>query len=486
MGIIAKQSIYNVFSIGIAFVIGALNMVYLYPTYPGKEFQGLVIAVLANSNLIQPFLSFGVQHTLIKYFSDADSKVERDRLLWFVLLFPILILLIIAPLYSQFNHAILEFLSGNSETVGRFPFMILAVAISTAYFEVFFSWLRVHLHSVFGNFLKEVYPRLLTLILLLCYVFSWIDKDSFINYLILGYYLRLFVIAAYSFYIYVPSFEFRLPSNVKPMMRYSALIFLSGAAASFILDIDKSMIYAITSQENVAFYAVALYIAAVVEAPGRAMFQITSPLVATALNQNDLPRLESLLKKSSANLMVVCGLAFLVINLNLVDFYQLINQDGYASAIGVVVIVSLGKFFSMSMGCLNNIISNSQYYSYVFWFSISSAILAVLLNYYFINVYGIIGAALATFMVIVFINICKIILIYKVFKIHPYNKKSWSIVLSLFLIYGVIYLIPTMINPILSIIIRSILIISLFAIPFYRFRWSEEIENQLKRIKALF
>ncbi|MDC0387082.1 lipopolysaccharide biosynthesis protein, partial [Flavobacteriaceae bacterium] len=77
MGIIAKQSIYNVFSIGIAFVIGALNMVYLYPTYPGKEFQGLVIAVLANSNLIQPFLSFGVQHTLIKYFSDADSKVER-------------------------------------------------------------------------------------------------------------------------------------------------------------------------------------------------------------------------------------------------------------------------------------------------------------------------------------------------------------------------------------------------------------------------
>jgi len=77
-------------------------------------------------------------------------------------------------------------------------------------------------------------------------------------------------------------------------------------------------------------------------------------------------------------------------------------------------------------------------------------------------------------------------LIYKVFKIHPYNKKSWSIVLSLFLIYGVIYLIPTMINPILSIIIRSILIISLFAIPFYRFRWSEEIENQLKRLKALF
>ena len=30
----------------------------------------------------------------------------------------------------------------------------------------------------------------------------------------------------------------------------------------------------------------------------------------------------------------------------------------------------------MSMGCLNNIISNSKYYIYVFWFSVSSALLA--------------------------------------------------------------------------------------------------------------
>ena len=96
-----------------------------------------------------------------------------------------------------------------------------------------------------------------------------------------------------------------------------------------------------------------------------------------------------------------------MILLNLNDFYKIINQEGYVSAFGVVVIVSLGKLFSMSMGCLNNIISNSKYYSYVFWFSVSSALLAVVLNYYFINSYGILGAAMATLIVIVFINLCK-------------------------------------------------------------------------------
>ncbi|MGB1113816.1 MAG: lipopolysaccharide biosynthesis protein [Flavobacteriaceae bacterium] len=481
MGIIAKQSIYNVVSIGLAFLIGAVNMVYLYPTYPGKEFQGLIVALLANSNLIQPFISFGVQHTLIKYFSEAQSKEERDRLLWFVLLFPLVIIALILPFYFQFNTALLELIAGKGNGVSRFPFLILAIAISTAYFEVFFSWLRVHLKTVFGNFLKEVYPRVLVFLLLMTYILEWIDLDGFINFLIIGYYLRLLCVMCYSFFIYIPSFNFHLPSNWTSLLRYSALIFLSGAAASFILDIDKSMIFAITKDENVAFYAVALYIAAVIEAPGRAMFQITSPMVAQALNSNDLNRLEELLKKSSINLMVVSGLAFLIINLNLLDFYKLINQPGYASAFSVVIIISLGKFFSMSMGCLNNIISNSKYYPYVFWFSVSSAVLAVLLNYYLISAYGIMGAAFATLIVILFINSCKLILIYYAFNIHPYNRKSLSIIGSIFLIYGMVYSIPSTGSPILAILLRSLAILILFLVPFYFFKWSSEIAAVLKR-----
>jgi O-antigen/teichoic acid export membrane protein len=182
--------------------------------------------------------------------------------------------------------------------------------------------------------------------------------------------------------------------------------------------------------------------------------------------------------------MVVSGLAFLIINLNLLDFYEIINQEGYASALSVVIIVSLGKYFSMSMGCLNNIISNSKYYSYVFWFSISSAILAVVLNYYFIKAYGIIGAATATLIVIVFINICKIILIYLVFKIHPYDGKSLSIAASIFLIYGIVYSIPTLIHPMISILARSLLIIFLFGIPLFVFKWSADIEAVFKRLKG--
>ena len=179
MGIITKQSIYNVTSIGFAFMIGAVNMLFLYPSFPGKEFQGLIIALLANSNLIQPFISFGVQHTLIKFFSDSDSKEQKDRLLWFSLFFPLLILVLLVPFYIYFNEEILSFISNENLLVNKFPFLIISIAISTAYFEIFFSWLRVQLKSVFGNFLKEVYPRLLTFFLLILYAFKLIDLEIF-------------------------------------------------------------------------------------------------------------------------------------------------------------------------------------------------------------------------------------------------------------------------------------------------------------------
>ena len=68
MGVIAKQSFFNLFSIGIGFLVGALNVLLLYPIYLGDKRQGLVVGLLAVSNLVQPFLSLGLQHALIKYY----------------------------------------------------------------------------------------------------------------------------------------------------------------------------------------------------------------------------------------------------------------------------------------------------------------------------------------------------------------------------------------------------------------------------------
>jgi O-antigen/teichoic acid export membrane protein len=289
----------------------------------------------------------------------------------------------------------------------------------------------------------------------------------------------------YSFRVYTPKFELRLPVQYKSILKYSLLIFMSGAAASLILDIDKSMISNVLTVENVAYYSVAVFIASVIEFPGRAMFQIISPMVAKALNENNKEHLTSLLKKSANNLLLGAGLLFLLINLNLVDFYQWINLEGYDKALDVVYIVSLGKLSTMSMGCLNNIITNSKYYTYVFWFSIVSAVLAVVLNLYFINEMGIIGAAYATLIVIVLINVAKILLIQFTFKINPFSNKTFFALGIILLLYVLIPLIVLDLSPFLSLVIRSLVIIITFLIFSRVFKLTGDLQNVINKFNFL-
>ena len=475
MGIVVRQSFLNLISIGFAFLIGAINTLYLYPTFLGSKFQGLVIALLAISNLIQPFISFGTQHAVIRFYSRYKKKNEKDSLLTISLLFPIIILILLIPIFITFYDEIRQYLFQNDQSLSRYAYVIIFIAISTSFFEVFYSWLRVKLKSVFGNFLKELYPRLLISILLISYSIGILNFESFVLYLIYGYYLRLLVIIIYSFYINKPKLNFNFRKDFNEIFKYCLLIFLSGAASSIILDIDKSMLSSILTVENVAYYSVAVFIAAVIEIPGRAMFQILSPVVADVINKNHTNKLEDLLKKSSTNLVLVASLFFLLINLNINDFYNMLNQEGYSIGIPIVIIVSLGKLYSMSIGCINNIISNSKYYYYTFWFSLFSSILAVVLNIYLITIYGIIGAAYATLIVLIIMNSLKIYLIKLKFKIHPYSKDTIKIIMLSAFTYFIFSNLELGFQSHINILIKSSLILIIYTLSAYIFKLSNDV-----------
>ena len=475
MGIVVRQSFLNLISIGIAFLIGAVNTLYLYPTFLGSKFQGLVIALLAISNLIQPFISFGTQHAVIRYYSKYTRKSDRDGLLTISILIPLIIVLLFIPVFFAYYDDIRQYLFQSDQSLSKYSYVILFIAISTSFFEVFYSWLRVKLKSVFGNFLKELYPRLLIALLLIIYSIGLLNFENFILFLIYGYYLRLLIVIIYSFYVNKPKLNLNFKNDFNEIFKYCLLIFLSGAASSIILDIDKSMLSSILTVENVAYYSVAVFIAAVIEIPGRAMFQILSPVVASAINKNQMKKLEDLLKKSSTNLVLVASLFFLLINLNIDDFYSMLNQDGYSIGIPIVIIVSFGKLYSMSIGCINNIISNSKYYYYTFWFSLFSSVLAVILNIYLITEFGVIGAAYATLIVLAIMNSLKIYLVKVKFKIHPYSRDTIKIIILSLLTYFIFSNLKLGFQPVINIIVKSSLVLILYTLSAYIFKLSDDV-----------
>ena len=438
MGIVVNQSYKNIIIISIALVIGGVNTLYFYPVFLKAEYYGLVVFLLATSNLLQPLISFGSQHTIIKYFSSYNSAKEKDIFMSSIIFLPILTIIPICYLVVQFHDIIASFLSLKNPIIESYVWVIFLVAFATSYFEVFYSWARVQLKSVFGNFLKEIYPRVSIFILLLLVFFDIISKENFVWYLTGFYYLRLIIMIAYSLKLYTPNFYFKLPVNTKQILSYSIYIFLAGSAASILIDIDKFMIPQKEAISQTAFYAVAVFIATVVEIPGRALFQIVNPLVAKALNTNNFTELKMLYKESSLNLLIISGLFFLLINLNIVPFYELMDNPSYGTAVWVVLMISLSKLILMSFGCGPAILATSKFYKITLPFSIGMALSVYFLNDYLIDLMGINGAALSTLIVVAVFTFLKIIYLKSKLNLSPYSfnsVKTLFIIGSLFLIF---------------------------------------------------
>ena len=75
MGIVFNQSYKNIVIIIVAIIIGGFNTLFFYPTFLKAEYYGLVVFLLATSNLLMPLVSFGSQHTIIKYFSSYKLEI---------------------------------------------------------------------------------------------------------------------------------------------------------------------------------------------------------------------------------------------------------------------------------------------------------------------------------------------------------------------------------------------------------------------------
>ena len=479
MGIVFKQTSWNIVTITVAILIGGINTLYFYPEFLREQYYGLVVFLLATSNLLQPLMSFGAQHTIIKFFSSFKNIKEKDEFLSSIIFLPLFFILPVCFLVVQFHDLIAEFLSVKNPIIKSYVWVIFLVSFATSYFEVFYAWSRVQFKSIFGNILKEIYPRIAVFILLFLVSIDILTKENFVWWLTGLYYIRLIIMIIYSLFLYTPKFSVKIPNNFKEILSYSIYILLAGSAASFLIDIDKYMIPQKQAISQTAYYAVAVFIATVVEIPGRAMFQIINPLVAKALNEENFIELKNLYSQSSENLLIVCGLFFLLINLNIDSFYMLLNNQEYSNASLVVLIISSAKLIQMSFGCGPAILATSKFYKITLPFSIAMAVSVYFLNDYLIDLYGINGAAISTFIVLLIFTVLKIIYIRNKVKLQPFNFNSIKIFTSILLIYFFNSYINLELSPLIEIIIRSIIILITYVLIIYFFGVSKKMKDLL-------
>ncbi|NYJ28861.1 lipopolysaccharide biosynthesis protein [Allomuricauda sp. ARW1Y1] len=479
MGVVLKQSIQNTVVTYLGFFFGAINTLFLYTKILPDEYYGLVTFILASGAILMPLMAFGVHNTMVKYYSN-HLETEKDGFFTLMLLIPLLGILPVALIGLIWYEPIGNWVSQVNPMVKDYLWYVFFVGLAMGYFEVFYSWAKVHLKSVFGNFMKEVFARIGVSILLILFYFELISLDLFFKCLVGLYLLRTLIIKLYAFRLRMPRLVFTFPPYTKEILSYSFLIILGGSAALILLEIDKVMLNQFISIENVAYYGVSVYIATVIIVPSRAMHQITYPLTAELLNTQNSVGLDNLYKKTSLTLFIASGILFVLIILNLNDLYLMLPEN-YRNGFTIVFLIGLAKVMDSLLGNINSILYNSQYYKTVLVFGVCLAALTIFLNYLLIPKWGLEGAAAASFISIFIFNTVKVVFVKMKFGILPFTSATFKVFATLVLLAVLFDLVQFQFHPILNIAFKSFLVVLMYVGILYRFNISEDVTGFLSK-----
>ncbi|MFQ3174847.1 MAG: O-antigen/teichoic acid export membrane protein, partial [Flavobacterium sp.] len=433
-----------------------------------------------------PLFAFGMQNSLVKFFSQCKTEQEESQFLSFTVLLPLLLSIPLLLIGLYFFDDISTYLSKRNPIVKDYLWLIPFTGLCMAYFEIFYAWARVHMHSVFGNFIKEVALRAFSLLALVGVYFKWITVIEFV-YVTAGIYFLAFVVTMlYAFYLKKPEFQLSIPHNAKEIMVYTFFIILSGSVATLLLDIDKIMLNQYIKIENIAYYSVATYIALVISVPSRAMHQIVYPITAKLMHDNKYDELNDLYKKTSINLQVVGGFVMLCIFVNISQLYEMVPKE-YGGGILVVFMIGLSKYFDLILGNNNAIIFNTKYYRAVLFLGVVLVFVTVGLNMIFIPIYGILGSAFATLLSITLYSLAKLMFVVKKLHLYPFTMQTLYSMALTFVLFLLFYFWQLPFNPIIAIGLKSILVTATYVYVNYKFMISIEINQVIdtvfKRLK---
>ena len=485
MGIVLNQSLKNTVITYLGFGIGAINTLYLYPVFLGATYYAVTNYILSAANVIMPLFAIGMQNTLVKFYSQCKTEEERGRFLSFTVLFPFLLCIPIGIIGLFFFDDLVYFVSKKNPVVQTFIWLIPFTGLCMAYFEIFYAWARVHMHSVFGNFIKEVGLRLFSLFAIVGVYFNWISIVDFV-YVTSGiYFLALIVTMLYAFKIKRPNFQFYIPTNVKDILEYTFYIILSGSVANLLLDGDKLMLNQYLVIENIAYYSVATYIALVISVPSRAMHQIVYPITAKLMHENKYEELNALYKKTSINLQIVGGFVMLCIFVNISQLYEIVPKE-YSGGIIVVFMIGLSKYFDLILGNNNAIIFNSKYYRTVLFLGLFLVLITIVLNRIFIPLYGIMGCAFATLLSITLYSLAKLLFVVKRMHLYPFTKETVTSLVVTAVLFLAFYFWEFPLYPLIGIALKSIILTVVYLYVNYKLVISKEINGIIDKVLLKF
>lgn len=472
MSEVRRQSIISTVFVYLGFLTGFINT-WLF-THQGSPFSpseyamtGIFIAV---GNLMYAFANLGMVSVVYKfypYYNDNLPKKKNDLLTWALLVSLVgFCLVIIAGLV--FKDLVVRKFGANSPLFleyykWTFPFGLGILLFSL--FEVFAWNIR---KSIFTTFLREVFFKLMTLILIFLISFQWLDTFSdFIRVYAFTYLITAGVLLCYLLY----KKEFFITFSIsrvtkkfyKKMFAMARLVYFGGAIYMIAQFIDTLVIMSLLGTEAAGIFALGSVVSGLVQAPQRGAIAAAIPVLSKAWKDKDYVRINRIYQRSGINLLIASLGIFLLVWLSYEDLVITFRLKlEYLDSVWIFFFFGLARVVDLGTGVNSQIIGTSTFWRFEFVSGMVLLALAVPLNYMLVKEYGIVGAGFTNLVAMSVYNAVRLTFLQQRFKMHPFSMKTIYAIILAIMSYAVCYYAFHNIHGFIGIIIRSMVFVSLY------------------------
>ncbi len=470
MSLIYQQSAKATLATLVGAFIGFLTTFFVLVQYLTPEEIGLTRLVVEVAMLLGGFALLATQSSAIRYYPSFRTEDGRDGgFVWYALGIPLVGLVLFSLLYYVFREPLVSYFTPSDKAGGglfqKYYLLVLPLMAFTMYMTVGEVYSTLKQRVVVPRTIREVVLRVLLCVAYVLYGTRAIDSlDSFLVLFVGCYGVCMVLDLGYMAHISPRSFTSDLtlpsPSIRKDFLNYTGLTLVSALGSSIIARLDLFMVSAQMGLDYAGIYSIAFFIVAVIEMPSRSITAISSPLISSALHEQDTPRIQKLYRTVSEQQLLVGLILFTLIWTNIDFIFEVMpNTQTYARGKWVVLTLGLARLIDLSFSFGNAILRYSRHYIWSLVYTIFVAILTVSLNYLLIEQIGLEGAALATLLTLIVSYIFQQAILWRKLRLTPITKEhGW-----LFITTATVVLLCTLIGKtsgIVPVLLKNALVLT--------------------------
>jgi len=449
MGIIARQSIKGTIATYLGTAIGFVTTFFILTSYLTAEEVGLTRVLVDAAMLFSSLALMGTSSSTMRFYPHfKDDSRNQQGLYFWTLIIPFVGFLIFLIFFFALKGWIIRTFEDNSPLFVNYVYYTLPIAFFMLYMSVFEANATILERVAVPRLIREVFIRVGLLVGYLLYgLWHVIDLDGLVMVFCVTYGLGALLNLCYLLFSqkisFKPDFSKITPELRRDFLWYTLFLITAALVGSVMPTLSSFFISAKMGLMFTGIYAIANYIATMVEIPSRSLNAIVQPRIAVALRATppDLSTATQLYQKVSLNQLLVGITILILIWINIDLFFDLLpNGEQYAAGKWVVLILATSKLISSAFSIGGSALGYTRWYYTSLIFTLILMVSSILLNNYLIPICGIEGGAWATLGSNVFYFI--LLLLYVKWRVgtYPFSWGQLKVLAVGALMFGLNYL----------------------------------------------